>query len=138
MWLDHNIIGFTCGTTMLILNLPPHISPLGSGSHSPFPVHIVELGPVSTSPGGQLNLTVLPSIGKPLSSKTFGTDLESPPQVDDNSGRPQLATYYRAKCNMFMISDTTIRLTIFQPDGNSDIISIRSNSFNTEIVLSVV
>ena len=113
MWLDHNIIGFTCGTTMLILNLPPHISPLGSGFHSPFPVHVAELGPVSTSPGRQLNLTVLPSIGKPSSSKIFGTDLESP-QVDDNSGCPQLAikSNKRNKCNMFMFSGFSLVKTV--------------------------
>ena len=70
--------------------LPSHISPLGSGSHSPFPVHIDELDPVSTSPGGQLKVTVLPSIGKSPSLNTFGTDLEYP-QLDGSSGRPQLA-----------------------------------------------
>ena len=32
-----------------------------SGSHSPFPIHVDVLGPVSTSPGGQLNVTLVPS-----------------------------------------------------------------------------
>jgi hypothetical protein len=53
-------------------------------------VHIDELGPVSTSPGGQLKLTVLPSIGKSSPPNIFGTDLEYP-QLDSSSGRPQLA-----------------------------------------------
>ena len=70
--------------------LPSHSSPFGSGSHSPFPVHIDELDPVSTSPGEQLKVTVLPSIGKSSSLNTFGTDLEYP-QLDGSSGRPQLA-----------------------------------------------
>ena len=72
------------------LCIPSHINPLGSGSHSPFPIHIDELGPVSTCPGGQLNLTVLSSIVKPWSSNRFGTGLEYP-QVDNKSGFPQLA-----------------------------------------------
>jgi hypothetical protein len=38
------------------------MSPLGSGSHSPFPVHVAKLDPLSTSPGGQLNLILHPSI----------------------------------------------------------------------------
>ena len=71
-------------------SIPSHSSPLGSGSHSPFPVHIDELDPVSTSPGGQLKVTMLPSIGKSPSLNTFGTDLEYP-QLDDGSGCPQLA-----------------------------------------------
>ena len=53
-------------------------------------MHIDELDPVSTSPGGQLKVTMLPSIGKSSSLNTFGTDLEYP-QLDDSSGRPQLA-----------------------------------------------
>ena len=40
-----------------------HITPLGSGSHSPFPVQVAELGPVSSNPARQLNLIVLPSTG---------------------------------------------------------------------------
>jgi hypothetical protein len=50
----------------MIYNVPfdeLHMSPLGSGSHSPFPVHVAELGPVSTDPGGQLKVTVHPSSG---------------------------------------------------------------------------
>ena len=56
-------------------------------------MHIDELGPVSINPGGQLKVTMLPSIGKSsLIDNTFGTDLEYP-QFDDGSGRPQLAIY---------------------------------------------
>ena len=51
-------------------SLPLHIRPLGSGSHSPLSVQIakVELSPrpMSSSPGGHLNLIALPSTGKPL------------------------------------------------------------------------
>ena len=75
---------------MINLCIPSHISPLGSGSHSPFPVHIDKLGPVSTCPGEQLNLTILSSIGKPWSSKILGAGLEYP-QDDNKSGFPQLA-----------------------------------------------
>ena len=34
---------------------------LGSGSHSPFPIHVAELGVVITNPVGQLNMTISPS-----------------------------------------------------------------------------
>ena len=40
-----------------------HVTPLGSGSHSPFSVQVAELGPVIINPGGQLNLIVVPSTG---------------------------------------------------------------------------
>ena len=33
-----------------------------SGSHSPFPMHVDVLDPVSISPAGQLKVTVVPSI----------------------------------------------------------------------------
>ena len=46
--------------------LPLHIRPLGSGSHSPLSLQIAILdSPTSSSPGGQMNLIVFPSIGKP-------------------------------------------------------------------------
>ena len=45
-----------------------HIASIGSGSHSPFPIHVVVLGPVSTSPGGQLKFTLDPSSAGFLSS----------------------------------------------------------------------
>ena len=38
-----------------------------SGSHSPFSVHVAELDPMSTNPGEQLSLTVLPSMNRLLS-----------------------------------------------------------------------
>ena len=34
---------------------------LGSGSHSPFPIHVDELGPLSTAPVGQINVMPAPS-----------------------------------------------------------------------------
>ena len=37
--------------------LPEHFTSPGFGSHSPTPIHVTELGPVSTSPGGQENVT---------------------------------------------------------------------------------
>ena len=39
---------------------------LGSGSHTPFSIHVAELGPMSTIPAGQLKLTVLPSTCKTI------------------------------------------------------------------------
>ena len=60
-----------------------------SGSQSPFSVQVAESGPISDSLGGQLNLMVLPSIGKPL-ILAVGTDSESL-TVTSKSGYPQLA-----------------------------------------------
>ena len=37
-----------------------HSTSLGSGSHSPFPIHIDVLEPVSTNPGEQVKVIVLP------------------------------------------------------------------------------
>ena len=45
--------------------LPLHMILLGSGSHTPFHVQVAELGPISSSPGGQLKVIVLPSTDKP-------------------------------------------------------------------------
>ena len=60
---------------LVIHNIPAHASPLGSGSHSPFPVQVVELGPISASPGGQLKLKVVPSFGKmPSKAPILGTE----------------------------------------------------------------
>ena len=49
-----------------VINVPYDLIHNGPSSHSPFFVHIAELGSVS-SPGGRLNLQliVLPSTGKP-------------------------------------------------------------------------
>ena len=44
---------------MWILTLAFHL--LGSGSHSPFLIHVDDLGPMSTSSDGQEKLTLLPS-----------------------------------------------------------------------------
>ena len=71
-----------------------HISLLVSGSHSPFSMHVAESGPsLSTSPGGQLKVTVLPSTG--ISNPTmFGTESLLNLHVDGSkSGRPQLTIY---------------------------------------------
>ena len=42
-------------------NVPLHSTSLGSGSHSPFLLHVDVLGPRSTCSGGQLKETVVPS-----------------------------------------------------------------------------
>ena len=55
-----------------------HISPLGSGSHSPLFVQVAisELAPINSIPGGQLNIAILPSTGKLLwpTILMFGTE----------------------------------------------------------------
>ena len=43
-------------------DLPLHLILLKSGSHSPLPVHVEALDPVSVNPSGQLNVMVVPSI----------------------------------------------------------------------------
>ena len=40
--------------------LPLHTTSLGSGSHSPFSMHVVMLGPFSSIQGVQVNVIVLP------------------------------------------------------------------------------
>ena len=40
--------------------LPLHSTSLGSGSHSPFSIHVVVFCPTSSIPGGQVNVTVFP------------------------------------------------------------------------------
>ena len=45
---------------------PLHITSLGSGSHSPFLIHVAVLGPVSISPEGQVKVTVVFSIAGSL------------------------------------------------------------------------
>ena len=47
--------------TEFVLAIPLHITSLGSGSHSLFPIHLVEFGPVSPCLGGQVNFTLSPS-----------------------------------------------------------------------------
>jgi hypothetical protein len=78
-------------------DLPVHTGSLGSGSHSPVSVQVVEFGPISASPGGQLKLKVVPSTGKTVSSKATTLGTESLPV--DNSPNPQLA----GKKHHFMI-----------------------------------
>ena len=63
-----------------------HSSSCGSGSHSPFPIQVDELVPLRLRPGGQMKLTVAPSIGRPLYFTLAG--LES---LADSSRYPQLA-----------------------------------------------
>ena len=41
--------------------IPLHVTFVGSGSHSPFSIHVVVLGPVSTIPGGHVNMMVVPN-----------------------------------------------------------------------------
>ena len=48
----------------VLINLLLHSTSLGSGSHSPFPMHVDEFGPESTSPGGQANMTLAPSTSR--------------------------------------------------------------------------
>ena len=43
-------------------SIPLHSTSLGPGSHSPFPIHIVVLGPMRTYSGGQTKVTVAPSV----------------------------------------------------------------------------
>ena len=52
-------------------HLPMHLACLGSGSHSPFSIHVVVLGPVSTSPGGQEKVKMLPSVRGNVLSDIF-------------------------------------------------------------------
>ena len=71
-----------------------HMSPLGSGSHIPFSLHVAVWGPISSSPEGQLKVTVVPSTGMRSSvATTFGTGHSSQSFLSENniSGWPQLA-----------------------------------------------
>ena len=49
-----------CVITCTVVLLPIHSTSLGSGSHSPFSIHVYELEPVSMWPGGQLKVIVFP------------------------------------------------------------------------------
>ena len=57
---NHTLLLVLINTSHNILRLWQATS-LGSGSHSPFPMHVDELGPVSTSPEEQVKLTLSPS-----------------------------------------------------------------------------
>ena len=48
----------------MLINLLLHSTSLGSGSHSPFPMHVDEFGPESISPGEQANVTLAPSTSR--------------------------------------------------------------------------
>ena len=48
----------------VLINLLLHSTSLGSGSHSPFRMHVDEFGPESISPGGQANVTLAPSTSR--------------------------------------------------------------------------
>ena len=61
-----------------------HSASLGSGSHSPFSIHVVVMGPVSSNPGGHVKLKMLPSVTGIVSTLTVSVEL-------DNTGYPQLA-----------------------------------------------
>ena len=54
----------------IIASSPLHFVPFESGSHSPLPIQVDVLDPVSISPGGQLKVTVVPSVGGFLSLST--------------------------------------------------------------------
>ena len=45
-----------------MIDLPLHPIPFNSGSHSPLPMHVEALDPVSINPSGQLNAIIVPSI----------------------------------------------------------------------------
>ena len=45
-----------------------HITPLGSGSHSPLSIQVVELGPTRDRSDGQVKLKVVPKLDDKLSS----------------------------------------------------------------------
>ena len=45
-----------------VVPIPPvHSTSLGSGSHSPFPIQVDELDPLSICPEGQMNIIIWPS-----------------------------------------------------------------------------
>ena len=71
-------------------DLPIHTASLGSGSHSPVFVQVVELGPISARPEGHLKVKVAPSTDKAVSCKASILGTESLSAVD-NSPYPQLA-----------------------------------------------
>ena len=50
--------------------LPVQFTSAGSGTHVPF-IHIEILGPLSIGPKGQSNVTILPSNGGSVKSRTL-------------------------------------------------------------------
>ena len=63
-----------------------HSACLGSGSHSPFSIHVVVLGPVSSNPGGQVKLKILPSVTGTVPNVSLTVYVKS-----ENTGCPQFA-----------------------------------------------
>ena len=53
------------------MQLPLHATSLGSGSHSPFSIHVDVFAPVRTNPDEQLKLTLLPFNVGTLSTTTL-------------------------------------------------------------------
>ena len=56
---------------MLELYLPLHSTSLGSGSHSPFPMQLALLGPISNLPLGHVNEALVPTRAGSLSTSTL-------------------------------------------------------------------
>ena len=48
----------------VLINLLLHSTSLGSGSHSPFPIHVDEFDPERISPREQANVTLTPSTSR--------------------------------------------------------------------------
>ena len=67
-WEHHNwllkilLIMHVCWLQTLQTKVPLHVVFLGSGSHSPFPIHVVALGPMRMNSGRQLKVTTVPCI----------------------------------------------------------------------------
>ena len=59
MQLD-NIMELDNLKCFIVPDLPIHIASLGSGSHSPVSMQVVELGPISARPEGHLKVKVVP------------------------------------------------------------------------------
>ena len=51
----------SCGTIYCGIISPVQFTSLGSGSHSPFPIHVAEIGPVPISPDVQVKVIFSPS-----------------------------------------------------------------------------
>ena len=117
-----------------------HMSPLGSGSHIPFSVHVAVWGPISSNPEGQLKVTVVPSTGMRSSMPTtIGTE-----SVNNISGCPQLAMQsesiliFQYKFHACIILYTLLYLTITQYNEIRSIWPTKSSSCNTEVVFYVI
>ena len=50
-----------CTLRIIVTHSLVQLISMGSGSHFPFPIHVVVLGPVNISPGGQVKVTFAPS-----------------------------------------------------------------------------